>query len=116
VTHCTTEKTKTLGIIVAILVLGCFAFGKTGAPNTYALKQSVLPRTFYENMSGFEHGVHDAFLTNQNLTTYISQPGHDMGHHAQVFNDVYAKGWCSVMGLDHGIEEPYAEFDCVDQP
>jgi len=29
---------------------------------------------------------------------------------------VIKKGWCSVMGLDHGIEEPYAEFDCVDQP
>jgi hypothetical protein len=83
------------------------------AQSTHASK---LPPTFYENISGFEHGVHDAFLTNQNLTTYISQPGHGMGHHTQVFNDRYQKGWCSVMGLDHGIEEPYAEFDCVDQP
>jgi hypothetical protein len=87
--------------------------GMIRAQSAYA---SVLPPTFYQNMSGFEHGVHDAFLTNQNLTTYISEPGHGMENHTQVFNDGYSKGWCSVMGGNHGIEEPYAEFDCTDQP
>lgn len=69
-----------------------------------------------ENESGFKHGMIDAFRTNNNETTYISQPGHGMGHHTQVFNDRYQKGWCSVMGGSSGIEEPYTEFDCVDQP
>ena len=63
---------------------------------------------------GFQHGVSDAYLDNANMSRldWVNQPGNALVNQTESFGQGYAKGWCSIMGPDHGKETDNAVFDC----
>jgi hypothetical protein len=62
----------------------------------------------------FRHGVADAKLDNTNTSKidYVDQPGKGLDNHTPQFANGYVKGWCSIMGPNHGKELDDTVFDC----
>jgi hypothetical protein len=47
-----------------------------------------------------------------NELDYVSQPGKGLDNHTPEFANGYVKGWCSIMGPNHGKEITDTVFDC----
>jgi hypothetical protein len=54
------------------------------------------------------------FNTDANMSKldWVDQPGNALANQTQYFSDGYVKGWCLIMGPNHGKETDNAVFDC----